>query len=219
MMSSNIKCSTCNKSKSTDCYSLNRSKRNGLQSRCKECVKIHRDKNKESIKAYKLANKDVISAQRKEYRAENKEKISEYDKSYREKNHDKHITRCSEWHKNNKDHTSEYRREYRSIPEVKIAHSLRERLRSGLVNHIKCESTLDLVGMTGVELREWLESQFVDGMTWDNYGYDGWHIDHIRPCASFDMSDPEEQRKCFNYTNLQPLWAMDNFVKGDRWAE
>jgi hypothetical protein len=54
-------------------------------------------------------------------------------------------------------------------------------------------------------------------MTWENHGRYGWHIDHIRPCASFDLADPEQQRKCFHYTNLQPLWASENMRKGDKW--
>ena len=49
-------------------------------------------------------------------------------------------------------------------------------------------------------------------MTWDNHGE--WHIDHIKPCASFDLTDADQQRECFNYTNLQPLWAKDNLSKG-----
>jgi hypothetical protein len=69
------------------------------------------------------------------------------------------------------------------------------------------------------QLRQHLEAQFTDGMSWDNYGRDGWHIDHIRPCASFDLTDPEQQRQCFHYTNLQPLWAADNIRKGAVWSE
>lgn len=56
-------------------------------------------------------------------------------------------------------------------------------------------------------------------MTWENQGKNGWEIDHIRPCSSFNLEDPEEQRKCFNYKNLQPLWAKDNMIKGDRWID
>ena len=62
-----------------------------------------------------------------------------------------------------------------------------------------------------------LEKQFQPGMSWDNHGYDGWHVDHIRPCASFDLTDEEQVRKCFHYTNLQPLWAKDNLRKGSEW--
>ena len=62
-----------------------------------------------------------------------------------------------------------------------------------------------------------LEALFQPGMTWDNHAIDGWHIDHIRPCTSFDLTDPEQQRQCFHYTNLQPLWAFDNISKSDKW--
>ena len=65
------------------------------------------------------------------------------------------------------------------------------------------------------ELKAYLELQFTDGMTWENRG--NWHIDHIRPCASFDLTDPEQQKQCFHYTNLQPLWAADNLAKSDSW--
>ena len=72
--------------------------------------------------------------------------------------------------------------------------------------------TVQLVGCTWDHLRAHLESQFTPGMTWDDYGQ--WHIDHIRPCASFDLSDLEQQKECFHYTNLQPLWAEENIKKG-----
>jgi desulfoferrodoxin (superoxide reductase-like protein) len=61
-----------------------------------------------------------------------------------------------------------------------------------------------------------LEKQFKLGMNWDNYGRSGWHIDHIKPCASFDLTKKEEQLKCFHYTNLQPLWARENLIKSDK---
>ena len=64
------------------------------------------------------------------------------------------------------------------------------------------------------ELVTYIEKLFVDGMSWDNYGPTGWHIDHIKPCASFDLTNQDEQRQCFHYTNLQPLWAADNIRKG-----
>jgi hypothetical protein len=63
-----------------------------------------------------------------------------------------------------------------------------------------------------LELRAHLEHQFKDGMTWDNHGE--WHIDHIKPCVQFDLTDPEQQKECFHYTNMQPLWAFENQSKG-----
>lgn len=85
--------------------------------------------------------------------------------------------------------------------------------RSGTV---KSKKSMDLVGCTSEFLRQYLESKFSEGMTWSNYGIRGWHIDHIIPCSSFDLSDPTQQLICFNYNNLQPLWAEDNQAKSDK---
>lgn len=61
-----------------------------------------------------------------------------------------------------------------------------------------------------------LESQFQPGMTWDNNGRGGWHVDHIIPIAAFDLTDPDQQAMCFHYSNQMPLWEQDNLSKGDR---
>ena len=98
----------------------------------------------------------------------------------------------------------------------RIVQNLRTRMRLALNNSNKADTTQNLLGCTTEELKAHLESQFTDGMSWDNYGMNGWHIDHIIPCSSFDMLDPEEQRECFHYTNLQPLWAEDNLRKSDK---
>jgi hypothetical protein len=74
---------------------------------------------------------------------------------------------------------------------------------------------MELLGCTIDFFKNHLESKFVEGMSWQNYGK-GWHIDHIIPCVSFDLSKPEEQRKCFHFSNLQPLWAVDNIRKGTK---
>jgi hypothetical protein len=74
---------------------------------------------------------------------------------------------------------------------------------------------MEYIGCSIEHLKDYLQSKFENGMTWENYGK--WHIDHIRPCASFDLTDIEQQKICFNYKNLQPLWAEDNFKKSDKW--
>ena len=74
---------------------------------------------------------------------------------------------------------------------------------------------MELIGCTREKLIEHLENQFLPGMSWENYGK--WHVDHIKPCSMFDFTDLEEQKRCFHYSNLQPLWAKDNLSKQDRY--
>ena len=93
-------------------------------------------------------------------------------------------------------------------------HALKERIRVALKGIAKAGKTVELLGCSIKELRVYIESKFKEGMSWDNYGRYGWHIDHIRPCSSFNLSDPVQQRECFHHTNLQPLWWIDNLKKG-----
>jgi hypothetical protein len=81
----------------------------------------------------------------------------------------------------------------------------------------KAYKSQELLGASWVVCKEWIEKQFKPGMSWNNYGLHGWHIDHIRPCASFDLTDPIQQKQCFHYTNLQPLWASENLSKGAKY--
>jgi len=113
------------------------------------------------------------------------------------------------------------RRRSKEDPEYALRRRLRSRILEALRDQkaIKGESTLKLLGCTLAELRAHLEKQFKPGMTWENRGYRGWHVDHIKPCALFDLTKLVEQRACFHYTNLQPMWRKDNQLKGDRWEE
>lgn len=108
-------------------------------------------------------------------------------------------------------------KELATNPSFKIGLNLRHRIYMALINRRlkKSAKTLKLVGCPIDQLRRWLEAKFSPGMTWENYG--DWHVDHIRPCASFDLSDPEQQKQCFHYSNLQPLWETDNLSKGAKW--
>jgi hypothetical protein len=104
-------------------------------------------------------------------------------------------------------------------PSFKLRMNLRHRIWSALQANEASKSggIQDLVGCSAAELMDHLQAQFTDAMSWDNYGRNGWHIDHIRPCASFDLADPDQQRQCFHYSNLQPLWEADNIRKGAKW--
>ena len=98
------------------------------------------------------------------------------------------------------------------------AHLVRQRvlgaLRRAAVS--KTSSVSRLLGCTGKELVAHLESKFQPGMTWENRGFKGWHIDHIRPLSSFDLTDPAQLAAACHYTNLQPLWWRDNLSKGKK---
>lgn len=101
--------------------------------------------------------------------------------------------------------------------EYRLRNSLRQRVRSAVKRDggLKSEHTMTLIGCSVSQLRTHLESKWRPRMSWDNYGKgDGkWSIDHIRPCASFDLTDPEQQRACFHWSNMQPLWWKDNCIK------
>jgi hypothetical protein len=98
----------------------------------------------------------------------------------------------------------------------RILCSLRRRINETLRGKHKSARTMKLVGCNIEELRRHLQSKFSGGMDWGNYGRTGWHLDHIIPCSRFNLLDATEQRKCFHFSNLQPLWATDNLRKQDR---
>lgn len=105
---------------------------------------------------------------------------------------------------------------YRGQSHVRIADSCRTRINTAikLYNLNKTKHSIEYLGCDIDFLIEYLQSKFKEGMTWDNYGE--WHIDHILPCCSFDLTKQEEVDKCFHYTNLQPLWAQDNLSKASK---
>lgn len=98
----------------------------------------------------------------------------------------------------------------------KIKRLLRSRLWRVLKGARKDASMVELLGAPIDVVRRHLEAQFTDGMSWTNHGQPGWEIDHIVPCAVFDLTDPDQLRECFHYTNLQPLWGPENWRKGAR---
>lgn len=110
------------------------------------------------------------------------------------------------------------RRRARESLGFRIKSNLRSRLYSALRGKSKSDRTLALIGCSVEFLILHIESKLKPGMTWDNYGPKGWHIDHIRPCASFDLTDPNQQKQCFNFNNLQPLWALENFAKNRKYV-
>lgn len=120
------------------------------------------------------------------------------------------------YYKNPKKFIDKHASQLKNNLNFRIAHYLRSRIRMALRGYDKAESTIKLLGCSVEKLRIYLESHFKEGMTWDNYGINGWHIDHKKPCSQFNLKNLREQKRCFHYTNLQPLWAFENRSKGGR---
>jgi hypothetical protein len=105
---------------------------------------------------------------------------------------------------------------YRTEPKFRMLYVLRGRIQVALREGgaRKAASTQNLLGISREQFLHWIEHQFKPGMTWDNHG-EVWHIDHVRPCASFDLTDEAQQRACFSWSNQQPLLKEDNWEKHD----
>lgn len=186
--------------------------------------------------AWRRKNKIKYRAYQKKWQHDNPEKVRTCLKRYRKKNKKKLRNRSRAAYAANPAKANaatirsrgknmvRYRASQRRWWKKNIAGTPR-RLRYALASRIrralkrkakKAASTETLLGATVSFVRSYLSKLFLPGMAWANYGK-AWHIDHIRPCASFNLTDPAQQRVCFHYSNLQPLWIKDNIQKGDKW--
>lgn len=104
-----------------------------------------------------------------------------------------------------------------SDPSYRLMTTVRARM-AGAMNCSRLGRRLGRLPYTAGELKSHLESMFLPGMSWQNYGVKGWHIDHVRPCASFDLSEQDQFDECWSLANLQPLWASDNLRKGSKYG-
>lgn len=184
-------------------------KREVWKTSCKSCERA-------KSAAYKLANLEKVRAGYRDYARKNADRQKANREKYVIEKKDRIAQKAKEyWSKpeNRARKAANKRAHYQSNAHFRILDNCRTRIYKALKHNRKSQSTLDLIGCSLEQLRLHLESQFRDGMTWDNHGE--WHIDHIKPCASFDLSKPDEQKKCFHYTNLQPLWAVENILKRD----
>ena len=193
----------------------------------KENQRNYRKRNLEAIKLgqkkYSEDNAEHIREQRRSYRESNKETIKDYKKRYREKNSEKIKDKKKKYYRENSVKILQHNKKYKTDrlkndPIYKMVQILRTRMYQTLksLGTKKSSKTLDLLGATKEEVWKHLESQFKDGMTRENHGLRGWHIDHIKPMCSFDLSDSEQLKECCHYTNLQPLWWWENLSKSDK---
>lgn len=224
-------CSKCHKRKKIENFRNKNANKDGKRSDCKNCQNAYQKKytsnNKKYIqkqqKQYREQNKIKLNTNNRKYYLDNKDKFQKYRKKhkkeialymkkYREKNRINIINNTKKWKLLNKEKLRKIRQhKYTNDISYRLTLILRSRLRHALKGKLKQKSTLDLVGCSIEELKFHLQQQFKKGMSWNNYGE--WHIDHIKPCASFDLTKTSHQKLCFNYRNLQPLWATDNLKK------
>jgi hypothetical protein len=194
---------------------------NKVKMRKKKWYKAHKDKLRVKYKNYYKDNKEKIIVKSKAYAKANKDKIFSYKKTYREVNKDKLKIEKSDYYKDNKDKINTLKKTYcknkrKTDIQFRLSCNLRSRLKSAIKNNQKAGSAVKDLGCTVEQLKQYLESKFQPEMTWDNWTVDGWHIDHIKPLSSFDLTDRNQLLEACHYTNLQPLWAKDNIIKSDK---
>jgi hypothetical protein len=229
-------CTKCKVEKSLN--EFHKSTRDGYRSQCKPCKKDsdkkwrkdNRGKDLEIKKKWRMENVEYSS----KYYKDNKEKISQYNKMYYLNNTDDIISSSKKYYEGNKENCIEKSRDYynsvknseefrkrnnnykkkayRRTPYVFIQRNILKR-HLKYINSEKIARTIDILGYTPLELKNHLESLFKEGMTWENYGE--WHVDHIKPICKFDKTELSSTVNALE--NLQPLWAKDNLIKGDKY--
>jgi hypothetical protein len=193
-------CKTCKEVKPATGFGKNSRLKDGLYKSCKFCVN---SKNKN----YRLNDPEKYNSHKRKWLNENREKRSQVVKKSLSK---------PEIKLKKKIYSKAYKKQkYHSDIEYKLLSNVRSRM-SHIFSGRKSKRTLELLGCSVEEYKSYLESKFQDGMSWKNHKHDGWHIDHIIPLSSFDLSNEEELIKAFHYTNTQPLWAFENLSKNDK---
>lgn len=224
----NKHCSYCDKWKNLSEYNKCKSAWDNLRNKCKECMKLERIRKKDKIteynKKYWQKTKDKQTVKHREWYKNNKEKMQEYNKKYRAENLEKLKEKDRLYNKERRK-TEEYKikhREYRRKYDkekrkndinFKLKTNMSRRLRE-ILGQKKSKKSIEYFDATIEQIKKHLSDQFVENMTWENYG--DWHIDHIIPCNSWNLKDPFEVYCCFNIKNLQPLWATENILKKDK---
>lgn len=187
------------------------------------------------MRRWRANNQEHLRRYTREFRKNNPERFSMYRKRYLEKNPDRVLelrkrsyqrrkeevlSRNREYYRRNRTAIIRQKTEYERLRKQKDpAFKCLKLLRNRIIEVLKYQTTIrssrikELIGCDREFLVRWIEAKFTEGMTWQNHGVKGGNLDHMRPCASFDLTDPEQQRACFHYTNLQPLWERDNKIK------
>ena len=206
------KCNECLENKDIEEFSKRKCYKDGHINICKTCMKI---KNSE----YYQNNKEHLNDINKKWIKNNKEKADNICKKYRDSEKRKKIAR--EWARKPENRKKQYEywnNKYKNDPQFNIKIKLRRRIHSALNQRkiSKSNSTIKLLGCTYSEFEEYICGKFTEGMTWEKVLNSEIHLDHIKPCDLFNLENEDEQKICFHYTNIQPLWKKDNLSKSNK---
>jgi hypothetical protein len=167
----------------------------------KYCLSCKNDKRRESSRIYKASHKEHVSQYNKKYNREHKEEISTY-------NHNYNIE--------NREAINAYRKDReQNDPVFRMRLSIAQRMHKLLKHDKYSYETIETLGCSYEIFKQWIIFQSTESITLGNYG-SYWHLDHVIPCAKFDLSKDDEIKKCFHWTNLQPLEATRNVSKGNK---
>jgi hypothetical protein len=200
-------CNVCGNQKMLNEFHLRPDSKDGLRNECKSCTRNR-------VNNYRKINKEKTNNWNKSTYHRNIEKHKETKKKYRDKTKEEQKKRAKKYRENNKEKINNYSKNRKKYDiEFKIRCNVRSRVKNFLKSkNIKNNNTtFKIVGCEPSKLKEHLEKQFKDGMSWENYGLNGWHIDHIIPLIS-GITENEIYQLC-HFTNLQPLWWYENLEK------
>ncbi len=194
-------CIKCNITKELKSFYKDKSRHDGYTYVCKICIKSksqlyykdHIEEHKNRNIQWQLDNK------------KNQQLLSQ--KSYNT------LKNNIDWVKSRYEYNNQYQKlKYNNNIQFKITRILRNRFREALNGNIKTQTAINLLGCDIDKLKNYLEDQFKPEMSWDNHGCI-WEIDHIIPCSKFDLGLIEQQKQCFHYTNLQPLFKTTEIAE------
>jgi hypothetical protein len=240
------RCTKCGETKPLDEFHSSKRMKDGHSSRCKECIKdyskkwytANHERAKEKGRKYYLANSEKIKTYGKKWNALNSDKVKEATQEWQSLHPDKVKEIKAKWRSANpekvrgfaikwraknpkkiKEYARRSNRKRRSTPSGKLNTVISNGIRQSLKNGSKAGKHWEsLVGYTIGDLKTHLEKQFKPGMSWGNYGKEGWSIDHKVPISAFNFEVPENPdfRKCWALDNLQPMWSSENIRKSNK---
>lgn len=205
------KCSICNIEKEDTEFYKNKKKSGHeyLRGDCKQCnsekTKKYYTENKEKItervRKYEIENREAVQKKKREYEKNNVEKTKEYKLNWLKNNKEKRKLSCAKYHEK-----MYSQKEYRILSSMKSCFII-------ALKRSKNSSKFSDLNYNIEDLLSHLESTWTEGMSWENYGKNGWHVDHIKPLSSFDLSDKQQLLDAWKLDNLRALWATDNLKK------